>query len=78
MGYPSAGSSNSEVTLPLSCTLRDTRSGRNPRHAGGEPDAAVSPAFPVIAPLLRSCVSSASKESRQPTLSAGMRKARSN
>ena len=47
MGCPSVGSSSSEITLPLSRTLRETRSGRNPRHAGGGPDAAVSPAFPV-------------------------------
>ena len=37
------GSSSSEITLPLSRTLRETRSGRNPRHAGGGPDAAVEP-----------------------------------
>ena len=77
MGCPSVGSSSSEITLPLSRTLRETRSGRNPRHAGGGPDAAASPAFPVVAPPLRSWVSSASKERRHPTLSVGMRSARS-
>ena len=44
-----------EESLPLSRALRDIRSGRNPRHAGGGPAAPVSPAFPVTAP--RGCLS---------------------
>jgi len=48
--------------LLLSRTLRDTRSG--PGHARGGPDACVSPAFPVVAPPLRSCASSASRKRR--------------
>ena len=67
----------SDMTLLLSRTLRDTRRGRNPAHAGGGPETGASPAFPDVAPPLRSCASSASKELRQPALSAGMRSARS-
>jgi hypothetical protein len=49
---------------------------QNPRQAGGGPDAAASPGFPVAGPSLRSCSSSASKELRQPPLNAGMRSSR--
>ena len=66
-----------ETTLALSRSLRDTRSGRNPVHAGGGPAAWVSPGLPVTAPALCSWSSSARKEARQPALSAGMRNARS-
>ena len=41
------------------------RNGRNPRHAGGGPDAWARPAFPVV--LAAFCVSSASKEGRAGT-----------
>ena len=71
------GSSTSEMTLLLSRTFRETRSGRKPCHAGAEPDTGASPAFPVSVPPLCSCSSSAWKEARQPVLSAGMRSARS-
>src|SRR6266704_2934127 len=73
---PSVGSSISEVTVLLSRTLRDTRSGRNPGHAAGGPDAGASPAFPLVASPLRCCSSSAWNEARQPGLSAGTRSAR--
>ena len=42
------------VTLALSRSLRDTRSGRNPVQAGGGPAAGVSPGLPVTALPLRS------------------------
>ena len=69
------GSSTSEITLLLSRTLRETRRGRNPCHAGDGPDAGASPAFPFVAPPLGPCSSSAWKEARQPALSAEMRSA---
>src|ERR1700732_5215314 len=47
-GSPSIGSITSDVTLLLSRILCDTRSARNPGHAGGGPDTAASPAFPVV------------------------------
>jgi DNA-binding transcriptional LysR family regulator len=74
-GCPSVGSRISDVTLPLSRFVRDTRSGRNPDHAGGGPTGGASPGLPVAAPPLRSRSSSASKEARQPVLSARMRNA---
>ncbi|HME24793.1 MAG TPA: FAD-dependent oxidoreductase [Acetobacteraceae bacterium] len=71
--WSSVDSSTSEVTNRLSRTLCDTRSERKPVHAGGWPVAGASPGLPVTAPPRRSRSSSASKEARQPALSAAMR-----
>ena len=76
-GRSSAGISENDFTVALSFSIRDTRKGRKPTHAGGGPLDSASPAFPAAAPAVSSCSSSAWNDSFHPALSAGMRRARS-
>ena len=71
-GLPSAASSHSDVTVPLSRFLSTTRNRRNPVHAGFGLAAGPRPGLPVAPSVW---ASNAVNDERQPALSAGMRSA---